>query len=434
MRQLTILAVLILFISAMTVCPVMAEHVTSVPSQLTSQTIRDFSLDENDAFYVFTTIDNQQGIVHERAYGDEGLSRVEDVMIGDQCAVLVSDTSDQTVVAISGGYLLTFDKNQKLITLRQGSNEESSLVVVTNEYIDDALVPETQSDGWLSRIASLVPLSSQTIVKAGTLVCLTCVHPMLGAGYFVSVYLAGSVNAVVFAVVPVVVEVGDVVLEIAAGATIGAVSLHTLKEMCTSDTSGYRYFVSESMDSNQKQHFYKFRYKGNEKGTAEYVGEVNVADGVFTNLADTIIQFNGDTIEKIDSFKAYFGGLYDKFVKKVVNDFEYSKKNTATATAKWYDIGDIRNINKIKNEISEKEALEKLKKCKKQSIFIKGETQDDCKRLAKEASGNNQEPIFHNAGATDCEETHQYPHYHPRDANGKKCKPHCFWDPYKSDL
>ena len=438
LHQLTMLTVLLLIISAFTMCPAMAEHVTftssSVPSIDTSQAIRDVSIDEDDVFYVFT-VDGQQGIVHERKIGDEeGLSRVEDVIIGDQCAALVSDTPEQTIVAITGGYLLTFDKNQKLITLSdsqsQGSNEEEALVIAVIEQIDDALVSVTQSDSdddsWLSTIASLVPFSAQTIVKAGTLVCLTCVDPMLGAGYFVSTCLIGSANAIAFVVIPAVaVELGEVALKITAGVVIGAVVLETLKKMCKLEGEGYRYFAVEYIDENQNHHLYKFRYKGEEKGTAEYIGEVSFAEGLFTNLADAMITLGGNILKAGNDVITYLGN----YIGIIPNDEKIQNNcpsvNPNLEDGKYYEkTGDFA-ATQSGNEISYTSALEIMTDCKdsKPPHGIFG-TKKTCQEICEDANSKLESSLEVYPDEIHGEKLNGYYHHcHPY----KGCHAHCWW-------
>ena len=412
------LFVVVLLLSASCVCPVVADDVSlsrsDVPSLITSQALRDLSVNEDDSFYVFTLPDGRQGIVHERV-GVDGLSRIEDITLGDLCAVLLSDTPEEIVVGMSGGYLLTFEKSQQLLRLEQYSGDDSSSSLSVFEPFDADVVP---SESLLSKIISSVPLPSREIVDAGLTICLSSVNPVLGAGYFVSTCLVGSVNAAVFAVVPLVV-VGDVVL-VAAGVTLGAVSLEMLRKICTADALGYRYFVVEYLDANEKSHFYKFKYKGETKGDAEYIGEVTVVDGMFTNLVDDMITFYGEVIDSIVYLPATVGTLWEVYQNDVRVFFGYPPK--------YYRLNGKYN-HRNNGELSFAEAKQHMKDCGKHTgddvIWI-GSTEEGCKKLAEEAT----EEMGGVWKADELKEKsgNQPWHYHAKHPQLEHCNSHCFWD------
>ena len=415
------LFVVVLLLSASCVCPVVADDVSfsqsDVPSLSTSQALREMSVDENNVFYVFTLPDGRQGIVHERV-GVDGLSRIEDITLGDQCAVLLSDTPEEIVVGMSGGYLLTFEKSQQLLRLEQYSGDDSSSSLSVFEPFDaDVVVP---SENWLSKIISSVPLPSREIVDAGLTICLSSVNPVLGAGYFVSTCLVGSTDAnpvIVYGLIEAaifVTAVGAIALVAANGRNYGSIDLDAIQDFF--DDKGVAHFVV--MKDN---HFYKYQYdKHASEPHAEYLGEVNVVDGVITMAAGEILKFNGAVIK-------YLTELTEDIVTFMQDACNHLRERLGLKPVYYRLNGKYNHRNN--GELSFAEAKQHMKDCGKHTgddvIWI-GSTKSGCKELAKKATEEmggvwEEDKLKEKSG-------NQPWHYHANSPRYQHCNSHCFWD------
>ena len=470
--RLTILAVLILFISAMTACPVMGNECGyQTQSQFVSE---DLVFDtfvsswdaQNDTLYAFITLSEEQGIIHLKN-DENGLPTLQGIYIGDKSARIHKNTTKEQIIIDAFDedthYQIWFSKPTQELTIFQIT--DTGIKCLSDSLPFPLLSGTDLSD--VNEFKSRITQATQTVAVPSASSSISCFDIVLALllfksnsyssspvsiplliGYFMN---GAAANPLCIIVEGIELAVGttveaDVLYLTTIGSTAYYVSKTTLnEEFETAKKNGFKKLDKFHFAVKVQDKWQKYLYNPMDK-TAIYIGELGFIEKTYLDITDAVVQFHGDLQKAGKDFITYLGKSVGIISKEESNDCvtckqgqvtvnERAEKDTAAVTAKWYAVYDIENADGSKYEISETSALEKLKKCKNDKdkngkdimVFIQGESREECKKLAEKAS-DGRIPEDHRLNDYNVKK-HQYPHYHPVDANGKKCDPHCFWIP-----
>ena len=391
--------------------------------------VSDFSnLGKDDTFYVFTTVpDKEQGIVHERTYVD-GIPRLHEIVIGDQFASVLSNTDTNTLVATSGNYLLSYDKIAGIVDLYQMDDAYNSSLALALQSTSSSAVStvdiplassSVSSPTLLSDIISCVNDNFKKIVTAGVFIGLSWVSPYLGVGYFVSIYLAGSVDAnpavAAYGLLEAaifVTAVGAIALALSNGQNYGSIDLKAIEDFF--DDKGVAHFVIL-----KDGHYYKYKYDKNvQNPKAEYLGEVEVIEGVITMAIGEVLICNGEVVRTVKDVTENVL----TYIQVGLNDL----RERFHLAPLYYRLNGKYHHD---YELNFAKGVELMKRCDNKdengrAIWI-GSTKEGCEKLAKKAT----EEMGEDSKKLKPEKTGTQPwHYHANSPKYKHCGAHCFWD------
>ena len=429
--RLTILAVLILFISAMTVCPVVGNDCSSVDQ---SCLVSSSSFDEQDVFYLFTTSDSQQGVVWERM-DTAGVPRAHGIMIGDQFAVLREDDTDHSVAVTSNGYTIVHDKHTDSVLLLDDDS-------VTALPLDETVFSQVQVSATSnSTLASAVKNAVSTVFSSPTTPCvLGGVLLVLGypSPFLCSCFMnpAEAQTVQIYEYLPITAEIGTL-----GYALVSAESLLAASGIGLIGAGGIAiaYFVYQKhmerqlsgepirITTIQDAHLYKYEIDITHKKATiiTHVCEVAFKDGVLQCGGD-IIKFRGKEIHKLSELPQ---PVHEEFLKMGVKE--------AYISANYYLL-DSKTYNPNGGALNWDDALNRASKCPPSNggIWIGCPDEESAHALAQAATENINEYLLKKSKtalkkmpqAIKHYHKGQPPHYHPSDENKVRCPPHICWD------
>ena len=441
LSRISIVLIILLLISALCVCPVVADDVSlsrsDVPSLITSQVLHDLSVNDDDNFFVFTTPDGRQGLVHFVH------DVVYELIVGEQCARIVEDTPayirvDAVDSRSGASYQIIYQKfDGTLSFVDVGSGISPSALPASSSLVDIADVHQLEES-----IPVTSSLSTHRLLYTGLALLVAYLSPAFAIP---TIWTLLADEYGVHAFLPFVL--GADVLLVAGAACVGVISIAEIQNTVKGKDGVYQFAV----ETDGK--YYLYEYSSDMEKNAKFLREVSSLEGVVANTQTKIVLMGNDGIrfvrENIDKARVAvesWVGTVAEFLKKSVDELRAQKtvkyhyrdkfdeqpcpaeqkyaQNTDAAT--YYQLNDKYKSTTVL--YTETEAANKISsKCGDKGIRI-GSTKEGCIKICEKGSEylENSGSVIHDTSETKVQG--QPNHCHAKDKGGNPCKPHCFWD------
>ena len=440
LSRISTVVIVLLLLSALCVCPVVADDVSlshsDVPSLITSQALRDLSVYEDDSFFMFTTPDGRHGLVHFVR------DVVYELLVGDQCARVVEDTPayirvDAVDSRSGASYQIIYQKFDRTLSFVDiGSGISQSALPASSSLVDIADVHQLEES-----IPVTSSLTEHRLVYTGLALLAAYLSPAFAVPMIWSLLADEHGVHAVFQFV-----LGADVLLVAGAACVGVISIAEIQNKVTGKDGVYQFAVK----TDGKYHLYEFSSDMGKE--AKFLREVSSLEGVVANTQTQIVLMGNDGIrfvrENIDKVRVAvesWVGTVAEFLKKSVDELRASKTENSyhyrdkfdeqpcpaeqkyaqnTDAATYYQLNDKYKSTTVL--YTETEAASEMAQCGRKGTWI-GSTKEGCIKICEKGSEylESSGSIIHDTSETKVQG--QPDHCHAKDKGGNPCHPHCFW-------